>query len=308
MTEQDVSEGEARHALGLLAIGYHPGTVAREVGLSEEQVEAIAREHGPKPDVSAREAPAEAVTTGSIQNSGGPPPAEKMGLAGAPAVEKTGPVEPGHDEKTGPVADPGDEQIGAVPARRHESGSVQSSVGAGALAREDEKKPPSGALASFATTESDSSAEQPKLSPQRAAIVDLLERCEEPMKPAAVAEALGMEGGNARYLLHRMVKDGQVQKTVYGKYSVGRINNTDETNETNAETAVPVESVGAHYMGANEAHSATTGVATATRLTAEERIAKRKARLGSSGVTKFDASTGGSISWEEDRRRKGYPG
>jgi hypothetical protein len=236
MTEQ---AGKERHALGLLSIGYHPETVGRMVGLDTKAVEALTKDHGPKPDVPA-DAAADALAETAVTQ-------EKWDVVDVDGVQQ-------------------EEEGGQAPPER-------------------------------------------SLSPERTAILELLERSEEPMKPAAVAETLGMKPGNVRYLLAEMRKDGQVQRSVYGKYSVRQINNTDESTdagEPNGEGGVNMESISVGDGSTNEAHTLTTEGATSTRLTAEERIAKRKERLGKAGITFMDAASGGSISWEEKRRRKGY--
>jgi DNA-binding transcriptional ArsR family regulator len=148
--------------------------------------------------------------------------------------------------------------------------------------------------------------ERRNMSPPRLAIMELLQRSDKPLGPSAVAEALDMKPQNVRYLLGEMRTAGLVERTFYGKYTAAAedtaINDTNDTvgdgvesvSVSSSEETVHVESVSDGEEGASE------GV----REDAASRIAKRKARLAGSGIRVYDATTGGSISWEENMRRK----
>jgi hypothetical protein len=87
-----------------------------------------------------------------------------------------------------------------------------------------------------------------------------------------------------------MLTDGQlVSGSLSGTYALPYAAPTTVTDATTAPATVPDV-------------SASAGV----REDASFGIATRKSRLSGAGIRVFDASTGGSISWEENRRRKGY--
>jgi Fe2+ or Zn2+ uptake regulation protein len=57
-----------------------------------------------------------------------------------------------------------------------------------------------------------------KLSTQRQAIIRALDKAKQPLGPNAIAAATDMPAGNVRYLLHEMVKRGDVMRYQHGKY------------------------------------------------------------------------------------------
>jgi DNA-binding transcriptional ArsR family regulator len=221
MTEK---HGKERHAQGLLAIGYAPSTVARQVGMAEQEVEALAREHGP--------------SSWSRTASG------------------TAPTE--------------------VTAEADLSAASEADL---------------------------SAAEERRLSPERTAILELLGRSEKPLGPSAVAEALDMKPQNVRYLLSQLRTAGLVERTFYGKYTAAAEDTAIKDSVGDGEESVSVfsseETVHVESVSDGE-ESASEGV----REDAASRIAKRKARLAGSGIRVYNATTGGSISWEENMRRK----
>jgi hypothetical protein len=55
-------------------------------------------------------------------------------------------------------------------------------------------------------------------STERAAVLKAIEEAGEPISPKDIADATGMRDTNVRFLLGRLVKEGAIDKTEYGKY------------------------------------------------------------------------------------------
>ena len=68
-----------------------------------------------------------------------------------------------------------------------------------------------------------------RLRPERAEIVSLLSRADEPMTPSQVATALGKNPSTIKYLLRSMLRDDQLQVLAGGRY----INTPNSPNPTN---------------------------------------------------------------------------
>jgi DNA-binding IclR family transcriptional regulator len=58
------------------------------------------------------------------------------------------------------------------------------------------------------------------MSPQRKAIIQAIEQAGRPIGPTVLVKATGMRSANIRFLLHRIVKDGDVEKVGHGRYRV----------------------------------------------------------------------------------------
>ena len=56
------------------------------------------------------------------------------------------------------------------------------------------------------------------LSPERRAIIDALNKTRHSLGPNAIAAITKMRSNNVRFLLHEMVKDGDVERVEHGKY------------------------------------------------------------------------------------------
>jgi hypothetical protein len=92
----------------------------------------------------------------------------------------------------------------------------------------------------------------------RKAIIDLLRDAPEPMSPKAIADALGTKPNNTRYLLHRMVKDGEVVG-IGGAYRLpftftntpneSNTNNTPNTPNTQSDMSLSVRGVRGSVRG-----------------------------------------------------------
>ncbi len=94
-----------------------------------------------------------------------------------------------------------------------------------------------------------------RTSEERKAIIDLLRDAPDPMSPKAIAEALGKKPNNTRYLLHRMVKAGEVVG-IGGAYHLPpnppnayNANNTPNTPNTQSEMLPSVSGVRGSVSG-----------------------------------------------------------
>jgi hypothetical protein len=58
------------------------------------------------------------------------------------------------------------------------------------------------------------------LSPQRRAIIHAINTANKPISPNAIDDATGMRSNNVRYLLHVMVKCGEVEQVSRGRYRI----------------------------------------------------------------------------------------
>jgi AAA domain-containing protein/IclR-like helix-turn-helix domain-containing protein len=57
-------------------------------------------------------------------------------------------------------------------------------------------------------------------SAERTAILDAVAEAKEPIGPGDIATAAGMKAGNVRFLLHKLMKDGAIEKAAYGRYAI----------------------------------------------------------------------------------------
>ena len=76
------------------------------------------------------------------------------------------------------------------------------------------------------------SAAEVRRSDERNTILDALDDAGEPMSPADIAIATGMRAENVRFLLHKMMKAGEITKARYGRYAA----NTANTANTGGES------------------------------------------------------------------------
>ena len=72
-------------------------------------------------------------------------------------------------------------------------------------------------------------AKMVRRSSERAAIVEALATASEPLAPSDIAAATGMKPPNVKFLLRKMLNDGEVEKMAYGKYRLRRV--SDEAAE-----------------------------------------------------------------------------
>jgi hypothetical protein len=63
-------------------------------------------------------------------------------------------------------------------------------------------------------------ADQVRRSSERAAVLTAIEEAGEPVGPNDIAAAIGAKAGNVRFLLHKLLKEGEVEKAGYGKYRI----------------------------------------------------------------------------------------
>jgi AAA domain/IclR helix-turn-helix domain len=66
-------------------------------------------------------------------------------------------------------------------------------------------------------------AEALRRSNQRQAILDAITEAGEPIGPRIIAEIAGMRPSNVRFLLHKLLADGAVEKAGYGKYRIRNV-------------------------------------------------------------------------------------
>jgi hypothetical protein len=55
-------------------------------------------------------------------------------------------------------------------------------------------------------------------SAERDAVLTAIDEAGEPIGPNDIANAIGAKAGNVRFLLHKLLKEGEVEKAAYGKY------------------------------------------------------------------------------------------
>ena len=53
----------------------------------------------------------------------------------------------------------------------------------------------------------------------------------EPLGPNEIATATGMKAGNIRFLLLKLVKDGLVEKSEYGKYKIRSVSDVSSDSD-----------------------------------------------------------------------------
>jgi hypothetical protein len=79
-------------------------------------------------------------------------------------------------------------------------------------------------------------AAEVRRSTERTTILEAIEEANEPVGPNDIAAATGMRAGNVRFLLHKMVKEKEIEKAGYGKY---RIRPKPTTVSVSADNAFP---------------------------------------------------------------------
>jgi hypothetical protein len=72
--------------------------------------------------------------------------------------------------------------------------------------------------------------ENVRTSDERTLIIDALANIGEPASPSEIAGATGQKYGNVRFLLHKMMKDGQVSRAGRGLYSVAPTSPSNNAN------------------------------------------------------------------------------
>jgi len=63
-------------------------------------------------------------------------------------------------------------------------------------------------------------AEAVRRSAERTAVVTAIDEAGEPIGPNDIAAEIGAKAGNVRFLLHKLVKEGAIEKAAYGKYRI----------------------------------------------------------------------------------------
>jgi hypothetical protein len=77
--------------------------------------------------------------------------------------------------------------------------------------------------------------ENVRTSDERALIIDALTNIGDPASPTEIAGAIGAKSGNVRFLLHKMMKDGQVTRAGRGLYNVPHTSPTNNANTLTGE-------------------------------------------------------------------------
>ena len=74
-----------------------------------------------------------------------------------------------------------------------------------------------------------------RTSDERVSVLDFLANAGSPASPTEIAGAIGTKSGNVRFLLHKMMKDGQVTRAGKGLYSAPHIPPTNNANTLTGE-------------------------------------------------------------------------
>lgn len=77
--------------------------------------------------------------------------------------------------------------------------------------------------------------ENVRTSDERVSVLDFLANAGSPASPTEIAGAIGTKSGNVRFLLHKMMKDGQVTRAGKGLYSAPHIPPTNNANTLTGE-------------------------------------------------------------------------
>ena len=79
-------------------------------------------------------------------------------------------------------------------------------------------------------------AEEYRMTHERHQVIEVLRQVGEPMRPKEIAEALGKTPGSVRILLTRLIDEGSIKKTGYGRYAITS-NSSSNSNGSNGSNS-----------------------------------------------------------------------
>lgn len=79
-------------------------------------------------------------------------------------------------------------------------------------------------------------AEEYRTTHERHQVIEVLRQVGEPMRPKEIAEALGKTSGSVRILLTRLIDEGSIKKTGYGRYAI-TTNGSNGSNGSNSSNS-----------------------------------------------------------------------
>jgi DNA-binding CsgD family transcriptional regulator len=79
-------------------------------------------------------------------------------------------------------------------------------------------------------------ADEYRTTHERHQVIEVLRQVGEPMRPKEIAEALGKTSGSVRILLTRLIDEGSIKKTGYGRYAI-TTNGSNGSNGSNSSNS-----------------------------------------------------------------------